>query len=421
MATLKSTFDKMCIIQILRNLLVGKQYICVMELANRLDRINEPQTIKMAKMARELANKGHDVISLSLGEPDFDTPKHIVDAAKKAMDDGFTKYTPVAGIPDLREAICAKLKRDNNLDYDHENIIVSTGAKQSLANAILSIINPGDEVLIPTPYWVTYSALVDLAEGTSVFIKSTANQNYKITAEQLEAAITPKSKLFMFSSPCNPSGAVYSKDELAALAAVFEKYPNIMVISDEIYEYINYTGQHESIAQFDAIKDQVIVINGLSKGFAMTGWRLGYLAAPTKIVKACERIQGQFTSGANSITQKAAVEALTGDLAPTYAMRNKFKERRDFVTKELNEIKGIEMSLPHGAFYAFPNVSAYFGKSGLKDSEDVSMLLLNKAHVSTVYGSAFGDENAIRISYAASMEQLKEAMSRIKKVLNESY
>lgn len=392
-----------------------------MELANRLDRINEPQTIKMAKLARELADKGHNVISLSLGEPDFDTPQHIVAAAKKAMDEGFTKYTPVAGIPDLRQAVCAKLKRDNNLDYDHENIIVSTGAKQSLANAILSIINPGDDVLIPTPYWVTYSALVDLAEGHSVFIKSSAAQDYKITPEQLEAAITPKSKLFIFSSPCNPSGAVYTKEELAGLAAVFEKHPHIMIISDEIYEYINYTGQHQSIAQFDAIKNRVIVVNGLSKGFAMTGWRLGYLAGPTNIVKACERIQGQFTSGANSITQKAAIEALMGDLAPTFAMRDKFKERRDFVIKSLNDINGIEMTAPQGAFYAFPDVSAYFGKNGIKDSEDVSMLLLNKAHVSTVYGSAFGDENAIRISYAASMKELEEAMSRIKKILNESY
>lgn len=389
-----------------------------MELANRLERIKEPQTIKMSKMARALKAKGHDVISLSLGEPDFNTPPHIIQAAKDAMDEGFTKYTPVAGIPELREAVCHKLRRDNNLDYDSENIIVSTGAKQALANAILSIINPGDEVLIPTPYWVTYEALVDLAEGTSKFIKSTAKNNFKITAAQLEASITEKTKAFMFSSPCNPSGSVYSKEELASLVAVFEKHPNIIIISDEIYEYINYTGKHESIAQFESIKDRVILVNGLSKGFAMTGWRLGYLAAPTLIVKSCERIQGQFTSGANSITQKAAIAALTEDLTPTFKMKEEFEERRNFVVSALNKIEGIDLKLPDGAFYAFPDVSYFFGKAGIRNSEDLSMLLLNKAYVSTVYGSAFGDDNCIRISYAASMEQLKEAMSRIKKVLD---
>ena len=392
-----------------------------MELAQRLERINEPQTIKMAKLARELSAQGHNVISLSLGEPDFNTPTHIIEAAKKAMDDGFTKYTPVSGLPELRDAICAKLKRDNNLTYEHENIIVSTGAKQSLANAVLSIVNPGDEVLIPTPYWVTYSALVDLAEGTAVYIKAGSDQQYKITPEQLEEAITPKTRLFMFSSPCNPSGAVYTSEELQNLVAVFEKHPNIHIISDEIYEYINYTGAHVSIAQFESIKDRVILINGLSKGFAMTGWRLGYMAASTAIVKACERIQGQITSGANSVTQVAAIEALTADLAPTFAMRDKFKQRRDFVINSLNDMPGIQIQSPQGAFYAFPDVSEYFGKKNISNSEDLSMLLLNEGHVSTVYGSAFGDENAIRISYAASMQQLEEAMSRIKKVLNESY
>lgn len=392
-----------------------------MKLAKRLDRINEPETIKMAKMARELRDKGHNVINLSLGEPDFNTPTHIIDAAKDAMDKGFTKYTPVAGIPDLREAICTKFKRDNALDFDHENIIVSTGAKQSLSNAFLSIINPGDEVLIPTPFWVTYQALVDLADGQCKFIKSTSENNYKITPEQLDEAISEKSKLFIFSSPCNPSGAVYSQNELTELVAIFEKYPNCTIISDEIYEYINYTGKHESIAQFDSIKDRVLVVNGLSKGFAMTGWRLGYLAGPTSLVKACERVQGQFTSGANSITQKAAIAALLGDFNPTIAMRDKFKERRDFVISSLNEIEEINIELPDGAFYAFPDVSTFFGKNGIKNSEDLSMHLLHNAHVSTVYGSAFGDENAIRISYAASMEQLEDAMSRIKKLLNESH
>ena len=392
-----------------------------MELAKRLERINEPQTIKMAKMARELKAKGNDVINLSLGEPDFNTPQHIVEAAKKAMDDGFTKYTPVAGLPDLREAICNKLSRDNSLDYDHENIIVSTGAKQALANAFLSILNPGDEVLIPTPFWVTYEALVDLSEGKSKFIKSSLKNQYKITPEQLEEAISEKSKLFIFSSPCNPSGAVYSKEELAGLVTVFEKYPNCYIISDEIYEYINYIGAHESIAQFESIKDRVLVVNGLSKGFAMTGWRLGYLAGPTSIVKACERIQGQFTSGANSIAQKAAVTALNSDLSATIAMRDEFKQRRDFVIAALKDIDGVQIELPEGAFYAFPDVSSYFGKNGIRNSEDMSMHILNNAHVSTVYGSAFGDEHAIRISYAASMDQLQEAMKRIKNLLHESH
>lgn len=392
-----------------------------MILAERLARIKEPQTIKMSKLARALSAEGHNVISLSLGEPDFNTPQHIIEAAKKAMDAGFTKYTPVAGIPALREAIVTKLKRDNNLNYNVENIIVSTGAKQALANAFLSIINPGDEVLIPTPYWVTYEALVDLSEGKTKFIKSKVKNKYKITPAQLEEAISEKSKLFVFSSPCNPSGAVYSKEELAGLVAVFEKYPNCSIISDEIYEYINYLGKHESIGQFESIKDRVLIVNGFSKGFAMTGWRLGYLAGPTEIIKACERIQGQFTSGANSITQHAAIAALNEDLAPTYAMREEFRVRRDYVIEALDEIKGLDLELPEGAFYAFPDVSAYFGKNGITNSEDMSMHLLNNAHVSTVNGSAFGDENAIRISYAASMEQLKEAMARMKKLLHESY
>lgn len=392
-----------------------------MILANRLERIQEPQTIKMAKMARALSAEGKDIVNLSLGEPDFKTPEHIINAAKKAMDAGFTKYTPVAGIPKLREAIVHKLKRDNNLNYETKNIIVSTGAKQALANAFLSLLNPGDEVLIPTPFWVTYQALVDLSEGVSKFIQAEAKNKYKITPEQLEEAISEKSKLFIFSSPCNPSGAVYSKEELAGLVAVFERYPNCAIISDEIYEYINYVGKHESIAQFESIKDRVLVVNGFSKGFAMTGWRLGYLAGPESLVKGCERLQGQFTSGANSITQHAAAAALTEDLAPSYAMRDEFKLRRDFVVKSLQEIDGIEIELPDGAFYAFPDVSSFYGKNGINNSEDMSMLILNKAHVSTVNGGAFGEENAIRLSYAANMEQLKEAMTRIKKVLDESH
>jgi len=392
-----------------------------MELAQRMERIKEPQTIKMAKLARKLSDEGKDVINLSLGEPDFATPRHIIEAAKQAMDDGFTKYTPVVGTLDLREAICEKLKRDNRLHYSPENIVVSTGAKQALANAILTIINPGDEVLVPTPYWVTYSALIDLAEGENKYIEAKAKNNYKLTAEELEEAISDQSKLFIFSSPCNPSGAVYSKSELQALVSVFEKYPNCAILSDEIYEYINYTGGHESIAQFESIKNRVIVVNGFSKGFAMTGWRLGYMAAPVKIVKGCERIQGQFTSGANSITQKAAIAALLGDQSPTKLMQADFEKRRNFMIEAFDEIDGIDLPLPEGAFYAFPDVSAYFGKNGIHSSEDMSMYILNNAHVSTVYGSAFGNDNSIRISYAANLDVLKEAMKRIKKLLDESH
>ncbi|MEZ5016778.1 MAG: pyridoxal phosphate-dependent aminotransferase [Flavipsychrobacter sp.] len=392
-----------------------------MQLANRLDRVSEPQTIKMAKLGRELRAQGIDVIDLSLGEPDFFTPKHICDAATQAMADGYTKYTPVAGYPDLRAAICNKLKRDNNLDYKPEQIIVSTGAKQSLANVILSIVNPNDEVIIPTPYWVTYSALVELAEGKPTFITCPIEDDFKLTADKLKAVISEKTKLFIFSSPCNPSGSVYSKDELKALVDVFKEYPKCAIVSDEIYEYINYTGKHESIAQFDKIKDRVVIVNGFSKGFAMTGWRLGYVAGPQDLVQACEQLQGQFTSGTNSIAQRAAITALTEDLAPTIAMREAFHERRDFVIASLKEIEGIQINMPQGAFYAFPNVSSFYGKKNgdtiINNDEDLCMYLLHSAHVSTVKGSAFGNGNCIRISFATSMEKLKDAMSRIQKAL----
>ena len=297
-----------------------------MQLSSLLDRFNEPETLKMAKLGRELRAKGIDVIDLSLGEPDFDTPQHIKDAAIKAINDNWSHYTPVAGFPDLREAVCFKLKRDNNLEYKPENIITSTGAKQSLANAILALVDDGDEVIIPTPYWVTYSELVKIARGKVVEIRTTVENSFKATPAQVEAAITPRTKVFMFSSPCNPSGAVYSKEELAGLVEVFKKYPDIIILADEIYEYINFVGHHESIAQFADIKDRVVLINGLSKGFAMTGWRLGYIAANTTIAKACEKIQGQFTSGATSITQKAAVAALTGDLRPSEEMTEEFNQ-----------------------------------------------------------------------------------------------
>lgn len=393
-----------------------------MQLAQRLDRISEPQTIKMAKLSRELKSQGLDIIDLSLGEPDFRTPQHICDAAVKAMEDGYTKYTPVAGIPELRQAVCTKLKRDNGLDYLPENIVVSTGAKQSLANAVLCLINPGDEAIIPTPYWVTYAALVSLSEGKPVFVDCGIESDFKISPEKLEAAITDKTRLFIFSSPCNPTGSVYTRDELAALVPVFEKHPNITIVSDEIYEYINYTGKHESIAQFDSIKDRVVLVNGFSKGFAMTGWRLGYIAANKELAVACEKLQAQFTSGTNSIAQRAAVAALLGDLAPSMAMVDAFKERKEYVIKNLARIEGIKINNPAGAFYAFPDVSSFFGKTDgetlMNTAEDVAMYLLHKGHVTVVDGAAFGSPNNIRISFATSMDNLIEAIKRIKYALD---
>lgn len=393
-----------------------------MQLAQRLSRVHEPQTIRMAKLARELRAGGADIIDLSLGEPDFPTPQHICDAANAAMDAGFTKYTPVAGIGELRQAICDKLLRDNGLHYDCEQIVVSTGAKQSLANAVLCLTDPGDEVIIPSPYWVTYAALVQLAEGRQVFIPCAQEHDFKLSAAQLEAAITPKTRLFMFSSPCNPTGSVYSREELAALAAVFERYPRVMILSDEIYEYINFEGKHESIAQFESIKERVILVNGFSKGFAMTGWRLGYMAATKEVAAACEKMQGQFTSGANSIAQKAAVIALNASQEPTRKMTAAFRERRDFVIDALRSMDGIKINTPEGAFYAFPDVSFFFGTTygndrTINNDEDLAMYLLHEAHVSTVNGEAFGDKNCIRISYATSMENLKEAMLRLKTAL----
>lgn len=388
-----------------------------MNLADRVEYINEPQTIAMAKLSRELAAKGHDVISLSLGEPDFTTPEHIKEAAKKAIDEDFSYYTPVAGIPELREAIVAKFKRDNHLDFTVENILVSTGAKHSIMNAIMALVNKGDEVIIPTPYWVSYSEMVRLMEGEPVFIHATVEQQYKITPAQLEAAITPKSKVFMFSSPCNPTGSVYSKAELAALAAVFEKHPNIYIIADEIYEFINFVGKHESIAQFENIKDRVITINGLSKGYAMTGWRLGYMAAHKDITKACEKIQSQYTSATSSITQKAAVAALNGDMKPSMDMVTAFKRRRNLILEEVKKIPHWICNNPDGAFYLFPDISYYFGKSAegetIRTATDLCMYLLHNAHVSMVTGEAFGAPQCLRISYATSDEKIIEAMRRI--------
>ena len=396
-------------------------YPVLMQIANRLNSFSEPQTLKMAKMGRELRAQGYNVIDLSLGEPDFITPQHIRDAAVEALDKGYTKYTPVVGIPELREAISQKLKRDNQLEYGIDEIIVSTGAKQSLANAVLSIINPGDEVLIPTPYWVTYSALVELAEGIVKFLPCAIETDFKLTADKLEAAITSKTKLFIFSSPCNPSGSVYSKEELHALAEVFIKYPDIAIISDEIYEYINYIGKHESIAQFTELKDRVIVVNGFSKGFAMTGWRLGYLAGPKNLVQACEKLQGQFTSGTNSIAQRAGVVALNSSLEPTLEMVAAFRHRKEYVIEALGNIDGIKINDPQGAFYAFPDVSSFFGKTDgaaiINNDVDLSMYLLNTAHVTTVCGSAFGNDKCIRLSFATSLDNLKEGILRMKQAL----
>ncbi len=392
-----------------------------MQLSSFLDRFNEPETLKMAKLGRELRAKGVDVIDLSLGEPDFDTPEHIKEAAIKAIKDNWSHYTPVPGFPDLREAICSKLKRDNNLDYKPENIVTSTGAKQSLANTMLALVDEGDEVIIPTPYWVTYSELVKIARGKVVEIKSTAEQKFKITPAQLEAAITPKTKVFLFSSPCNPSGSVYTKKELEGLAEVFKKHPGIFIMADEIYEYINFVGKHESIAQFDEIKDRVILINGLSKGFAMTGWRLGYIAANVEIAKACEKVQGQFTSGTNSITQKAAVVALTTDLRPSIEMTKEFARRRSRVLELVKEIPGITCPEPDGAFYIFPDVGYYYGKTDgenkISNASDLCMYLLNVANVSSVMGDAFGEPKCVRFSFANSMDKIEEGWKRIKAAL----
>ncbi len=394
------------------------------EVSKRIQNLSESQTIAMAQRSRELKAEGKDIISLSLGEPDFNTPDFIKEAAKKAIDENYTKYTPVPGYLELREAISKKFKRDNGLDYKTDQIVVSTGAKQSLANVVLSLVNPGDEVIIPSPYWVSYLELVKLAEGIPVIVESGIEQDFKINAEQLKRAITPRTKLMIFSSPCNPSGSIFSKAELKELANVIAAKQDFYVISDEIYEHINFVGKHESIAQFDNIYNQVITVNGVSKGFSMTGWRLGYIGAPKWIADACSKIQGQFTSGTNSITQRAVITALEADPSVTNEMNKAFKERRDLVLKMLNEIPGIETNEPEGAFYVFPNISSYFGKqttSGgtIKDATDFSMYLLNEAQVAVVTGEAFGNPNCIRLSYATSNDQLIKAINRIADALQQ--
>ena len=390
-------------------------------LSARHNNITEPQTLAMARISRELQAKGIDVISLSIGEPDFDTPDFIKEAAKKAVDDNFSHYTPVSGYLDLREAICKKFKRDNGLDYKPDQIVVSTGAKQSIANVILALIDKDDEVVIPTPYWVSYSEQMKMADGKVVFIPSTVESKFKITPEQLKSAINNKTKLMIFSTPCNPSGAVYTKEELQSFAEVIAAHPNMFVISDEIYEHINFIGKHESLAQFNKIKDQVITVNGVSKGFAMTGWRIGYIGAPAFIAKACEKIQGQFTSGTSSIAQRAAMAAVLADPNVTDEMRNAFLKRRDLVVNGLKEMPGVRVYVPDGAFYVFPDISSYFGKStgniSIHNSYDLTMYLLNEANVALVSGDAFGDDNCIRFSFATSEEKLTEALNRVKLAL----
>ena len=393
----------------------------MIQLSKRLMEMEESATIAMSRKSRELKGEGKDIISLSLGEPDFFTPQFIKDAASKAMEDNFTMYTPVEGYDDLRESISLKFKRDNGLNYSKDQIVVSTGAKQSIANVVLSLIGPGDEVIVPAPYWVSYLEIVKVAEGKSVVVNAGIEDDFKVSAEDLERAITPKTKLIIFSTPCNPTGSVYSKEELKAWAEVLQRHPNVMVIADEIYEHINFTGKHESLAQFPEIYNQVITVNGVSKAWAMTGWRLGYIGAPKEIASACNKIQGQFTSGTCSITQKAAIAAMKAEPTVLKDMITAFHSRRDLVISALNTIKGVKTNLPEGAFYVFPDISYFIGKSyegtTIKTAEDLAMFLLSDALVALVSGEAFGDPNCIRISYAASEETLTEAMKRIKSSL----
>ena len=394
-------------------------------LSDRINLLAESETLAMTRRIRELRAKGFDVINLSIGEPDFDTPDHVKEAAKEAIDQNYSHYTPVPGYPELRQAIANKLKRDNGLEYTAEQIVVSTGAKQSLANAILCLVNPGDEVIIPAPYWVSYKEIIKLAGAKGIFIEGGIQSDFKVTPDQIEAVITPATKLFIFSSPCNPSGTVYSCDELKAFAEVFARYPHVFVISDEIYENINFTGQHCSIASFENIHERVIVINGLSKGFAMTGWRLGYMASCKEIAKACDKLQGQITSGASSITQRAAIIAMETDPTESREIKNMveaFRYRRDMAINLLREIPGIRINVPDGAFYLFPDVKWYLGKSSgdqiILSGSDLCDYLLDTAHVAIVPGAAFGSPDCIRISYATSEDTLREAIKRIGEALS---
>ncbi len=393
-----------------------------MNLSDRINNMEESATLAMAAKAREFKAQGIDVISLSLGEPDFKTPKHIQEGAKNAIDEGkYFSYPPVAGYLDLREAIVAKFKRENNIEYKPENIVVSNGAKQSIANVMFALLNPGDEVVVFSPFWVSYSALIELAEGKPVFIKGGIEDDFKATAEQLAAAITPKTKAIIYSSPCNPTGSVFTKEELEAIADVVRD-KEIIVIADEIYEHINFTGQHASMASIPGMVDKTVTVNGFAKGFAMTGWRVGYIGAPKWIANGCNKMQGQITSANCSIAQRAALTALTSDLGPTKEMAKAYFERRALVYDLLNDIPGVKTNMPTGAFYFFPDVSEYFGKKVgnrvIQNADELCLYILEEAHVSLVTGDAFGDANCVRISYAASSEDLKEALKRIKEALS---
>lgn len=388
-------------------------------LSDRVLGLNESETIKMAAMARDMKQRGIDVINLSLGEPDFETPLHIRVAAKKAIDEGHSHYPPVPGYLQLREAICQKFKRDNHLEYTPNQVVVSTGAKQSIVNLILALVNPGDEVVTPSPYWVSYAAQVQLAEGTLTTIPTSVESDFKITAAQLDAALANDARVFIFSSPNNPTGAFYTRQQLEEFAEVFERYPDVFIISDEIYEYMNFEYDHVSIAEIGSMKERTAIVNGISKSFAMTGWRLGYMAGPKWLADACNKIQGQFTSGTSTISQMAAVEALTAGLEPTLKMKEAFRKRRNLVLEALVKIPGFRPNKPEGAFYVFPDVSAHFGKAyqgkAINNADDLCMALLEHAHVSTVPGDAFGEPRCIRISYSASEDQLTEALERMAK------
>ena len=392
------------------------------KLSDRINSMATSQTLAMAAKARELKAEGKDIIGLSLGEPDFNTPDFIKDAAIQAINDNYNSYTPVDGYVELKDAIITKFKRDNNLTYDRSQIVVSTGAKQSLANVAMVVLNPGDEVLLPCPYWVSYVEIVKLAEGVPVEVPTSVDTDFKITPDQLEAAITPKTKMIWYSSPCNPSGMVYSKDELRALADVLKKYPDIIVVSDEIYEHINFVGDHASMAGFEDMYDRTVTVNGVSKAFAMTGWRIGYIGAPSYIARACNKMQGQITSGANCIAQRAVITALEAPVSRISHMIDTFKNRRKLIIDLLNEINGFVTTEPEGAFYVFPNISFFFGKTikghKISNATDFSLFLLEEANVATVTGDAFGNPDCIRLSYAASEDQITEALSRIKKIVS---
>ena len=391
------------------------------ELSNRLSRLAPSQTLAMSQKSGEMKAQGIDVINMSVGEPDFNTPDHIKEAAKKAVDENFSRYSPVPGYMDLRKAIVAKLKNENHLDYTTSEILVSSGAKQSVCNTVMALVNDGEEVIIPAPYWVSYPQMVKLAGGTPVIVNAGFEQNFKMTPEQLEAAITPKTRMLILCSPSNPTGSVYTKDELEALAEVIKRHDDLFVLADEIYEHINYVGKHESIAQFPGMKERTIIVNGVSKAYAMTGWRIGFIAAPEWIVKGCNKLQGQYTSGPCSVSQKAAEAAYTTSQECVETMRKAFERRRDLIVELAKEIPGLEVNCPQGAFYLFPKCSGFYGKSyegkTINNSTDLAMFLLEEGHVATVGGDAFGDPECFRMSYATSDDNIREAMRRIKETL----